>query len=150
MPFEYDLELIEHDEGAMEEPPSKFNPDLAGGRFLRHLPATLLAMMKSSRRMAKLRARAVERFEKDVLPQYLAYVQDKRAQDLTALSTPEVIAEFEERLTRVLEEFANESLQPGFFGGLARGNLEAMLAQLIGKEEASRLTLDLTMGWMAT
>jgi len=146
MPFEYDIDLIEHDEGAMEEPPSRFNPDLAGGRFLRHLPGTLWAMLKSSRRMKQLRARAQARFEQDTLPTYLAYVEAKRAQDLTALSTPEVIAEFEERITRVLDEFANESLQPGFFGGLARGNLEATLVALMGKEKGSQLALDLTMG----
>ncbi|MDA1087577.1 MAG: PEP-utilizing enzyme [Verrucomicrobia bacterium] len=146
MPFEYDLDLIEHDEGAMEQAPSKFNPELAGGRFLWTLPGTLWAMLKSARRMKQLRARAMERFEKDVLPPYLAYVKEQRARDLTVLSTPEVIAEFEQRLTKVLDEFANESLQPGFFGGLARSNLETMLNQLMGKEEGSRLALDLTMG----
>ena len=146
MPFEYDLALIEHDEGAMEEPPSRFNPDRADGAFLLRLPSTIWAMLKCSRRMKRLRERTLDRFDNEVLPAYLAYIKTKRAQDLSRLSTPEVIAEFEDRITKVLEEFCNESLQPGFFGGLARGNLETALVQLMGQAEGSRLALDLTMG----
>jgi len=103
-------------------------------------------MLRSARRMSSLRTRTVERFEQDVLPEFLAYVKQKRAQDLCVLSTRDLLAELEARRCRVLDEFANESLKPGFFGGMARARLEALLAQILGPADGKRLALELTMG----
>lgn len=146
MPLEYDLEAILQDQGAMEAPPGKFNPEKADGSFLLRLPGTLLAMLRSSRRMTALRTRAIDRFEREILPSFQAYVREKREQDLKALSTRDVLQEFEARRKRVMDEFANESLKPGFFGGMARARLEALLFQILGPVEGKRLTLELTTG----
>lgn len=146
MPLEYDIEAILQDQGVMEAPPGKFNPDKAGGSFLLRLPGTLLAMLRSARRMSGLRTAVAERFERQVLPEFLAYVKQKRAQDLRTLATSELFSELEARRHRVLDEFANESLKPGFFGGMARARLEALLTQILGPAEGKRLALELTMG----
>ena len=146
MPLEYDLEAMAKDKNVMEGPPSRFNAEKADGTFLLRLPGTIMAMIKSSRRMKRLRPSVVETFEKETLPPYLEYVRKTRAQDLTGLSTAGVIQELTARRRRVLDDFGKESLKPGFFGGMARGALEAILVQLLDESEGKRLAMNLTMG----
>jgi pyruvate,water dikinase len=146
MPMEYDPDAILKNAGELEAPPGRFNPEKADGSFLLSFPGTLLAMLKSSRTMKRLRRNTVERFEKEILPPYLAYLETCRAMDLTRLSTAEVLKELETRRTRVMDEFANQSLQPGFFGGMARARLEQILVQLMGVSEGRKLALELTTG----
>jgi len=145
MPFEYDLEAVSKDAGLLETAPTKFNAERADGRFFVRLPRALWTMIRAARTMKRMRARTVEDFEA-VLPPYFAYVHEKRAQDLTGLSTAEVLAELDARCERVLGEFGKESLKPGFFGGLARGALEASLEQLMGEELGRDLGRILTSG----
>jgi pyruvate,water dikinase len=146
MPMEYDLDLLLRDKSALDSPPSKFNPDKAGGDFLLRLPGTLIAMLSGMRRIKKMRRETLARFEKTILPRYLGYVSEKRAQDLTLLSLVELHREFHERRRVVLDEFGGESLKPGFFGGMARANLEGLLVQLAGETEGKHLAMELTMG----
>lgn len=146
MPLEYDVEAILKDQNAMEAPPTVFKADKADAAFLLRLPGTIWAMIRSSRRMNRLRVQALERFQKEILPSYLDYVKQKRAQDLTSLSVADLIAELKSRCVKVMDEFSNESLKPGFFGGMARAALEANLTQLMGEDEGKKLALNLTMG----
>ncbi len=146
MPMEYDLDLILKDKNALEAPPSRFNAEKADGRFLLRLPGTLAGMLRSARRVSRLRKAALEIFEKEILPPYLEYVTKKRAQDLTALSTDAVIEELNERRRKVMDEFGKESLKPGFFGGMTRAAMEATLVQLLGEQEGKRLAMNLSMG----
>jgi phosphohistidine swiveling domain-containing protein len=146
MPLAYDLDQVRADPATLETAPTSFDTDRADGQFLRRLPATLLAMLRSSRRMKRLRSGAVEHFQKRVLPAFLDYVAERRSQDLTHFTTEAVIQELHERRERVLDQFGPESLMPGFFGGLARAALEGRLTQVLGPKEGNTLCLRLTSG----
>jgi pyruvate,water dikinase len=130
----------------MEAPPTVFKADKADAAFLLRLPGTVWAMIRSSRRMNRMRGRALERFQEEILPPYLDYVKRKRAQDLSGLPVADLIAELKDRCVKVMDAFGNESLKPGFFGGMARAALEANLTQLMGEDEGTKLALNLTMG----
>ena len=146
MPLEYDLEALVKDKSLLEAPPTRFNADKADPAFLLRLPGTVWALLRSSRRLKRLRREVRDRFERHVLPPYLDYVREKRTEDLTGLSTPEVIAELNARRRRVLDDFGKESLKPGFFGGMALEALRGKLTQLLGQDEGTALTLGLTAG----
>ena len=146
MPLAYNLDEIREDPGLLETAPTGFDADRADGKFLARLPRTVVAMIKAGRLAKRLRKRVAETFEKDVLPPYLAYVAEKRKEDLTGLTTPAVIEELHNRRRRVLDEFGPESLKAGFIGGVAHGTLEATLVQLMGEEEGARLAMRLTSG----
>jgi rifampicin phosphotransferase len=146
VPMAYDLEAILADKSLLDKAPTKFEADKVDGTFLLRMPKLVLSMLSSSRRMKKARRRAKEHFDQEVLPPFLVYVQEKRAQDLAVLGTPEVIAELNARCVRVLDEFGGESLKPGFFGGLALGDAIGLLTQIMGHEEGLHLATVLTTG----
>lgn len=146
MPFEYDHEQVREDPRLLEAAPTKFEASRTDGRFLLRLPGTMAAMVRSVRRVKRARRAAVEHFERAVLPGYLDYVRRERAHDLAALSTPALVKKLDERVERVLIEFGNESLKPGFFGGMARAELEAVLVQLMGEERGEQLARTLSSG----
>ncbi len=146
MPLEYDIEATVEDPSIIETAPTKFNATRADGTFFLRLPKLVTGMLRSFRLMKRARAQAKECFEKDVLPPYLAYVEEKRAQDLTTLSTEKVIDELHDRIEKVLRDFGNESLKPGFFGGLALSDAEGVLVQLMGEGEGRSLLGTLTSG----
>ncbi len=145
-PFRYDLEALASDHTSLDQAPSNFVPEKADGLFFLRLPAMLGTMWRSSREAKRLRETICDQFEHVVLPPYLAYVQAKRSQDLSKLDTAQVCAELLDRRHRVLAEFGKESLKPGFFGAVAFTELRALLMQLMGDEEGSRLACTLTMG----
>jgi pyruvate,water dikinase len=146
LPVAYKVDEVLKDKSIVESAPTQFDPNRADASFLLRLPGTLRAMRRSGRLMKTARARARESFERVILPPYLQYVRQKRAQPLDKLSTPEVIAELHERRRVVLDEFGAESLKPGFFGGAARGTLETTLVQLMGPEDGGTLCRVLTGG----
>jgi pyruvate,water dikinase len=145
LPLTYDLEALAAGRASLESPPSRFSPERARPDFLIRLPATLWAMLRSSRRMGSARAAARARFEEEVLPPFLAFVGEKRTQALDALSVPALLAELHLRRRRVLDGFGGESLKPGFFGGVARAELEALLVRILGADGRC-LALELTGG----
>jgi pyruvate,water dikinase len=146
MPFHYDHEEILADATVMERAPQKFDPARADGRFFLRVPGAIYAMLRSSRIMKRARANCLEHFEKQVLPGYLDYVRSRRQMDLTQLPTAKVVAEVRDRIERVMNEFGGESLLPGFFGGVARGEMEKTLIQLMGEQKGGDLTRQLTSG----
>ncbi len=146
MPFVYDHDAVLADPRLLETAPRTFDASRADGRFLLRLPGTIVAMIRCARRTRRLRAAAVDRYEGEVRPAFGRYVADAAGADLAALSTPALLDALDERIGRVLTEFAPESLLPGFFGGLARAELEALLVQLLGPDEGRRLCLALTSG----
>ncbi|MFB3893181.1 MAG: PEP/pyruvate-binding domain-containing protein [Phycisphaerae bacterium] len=146
LPKVYDLDAVAEDPGLLETAPNKFDPKRADAMFLLRLPKMIAGIIRTSRRTRRARRGALERFDSEVLPPYLAYVERKRAQDLTRLSTREVIDELHARNKRVMDEFGAESLKPGFFGGVARGELEGILTRLMGAHAARDLVATLTSG----
>ena len=146
IPLGYDLDEVARNPKLLDTAPVKFNPEKADGRFLLALPGWLIGLIRSSRLIRRARRTAVERFEDEILPPYLDWVREKRHQDLTGLSTRELLDELAGRIERVLGQFGGESLKPGFFGGIAQAALEARLVQLMGPEAGAQLALTLTQG----
>ncbi len=145
MPFTYKVDEILDDPDVILGAPSNFDPEKADGQFLLRLPATLVGMLKSSRKMKKARKAAKEAFDKEV-SDYTEYLEKKRKQDLPSLSDAEVLSELKERIQKVMTDFGKESLKPGFFGGLAMAELEGKLTQLMGTGEGTKLSQTLTSG----
>jgi len=146
MPFEYDCREILEDASVLEAAPTKFNADKAGSAFLLHLPRALFAAVRSARRMKRAKRQAQSRFEQDVLPDYLAYIDQARSTDLAALTTRQLLAELDNRIERVMNRFGPESLKPGLVAGLAESELARLLEQLLGPSEGRALCLALTAG----
>jgi len=144
VPARYDLNSLLADKSLLDRGPLRFDPDKASGRFLLMLPVTLWSMCRSAIKLRRLRRDGERRFEQLVLPPYLDWVQQKRCQDLTKLSDEMLLAEFNQRRVRVLDEFGPESLKPGFAGGLAFQSLQSLLVQLGGPVEGAALANTLT------
>lgn len=146
MPLVYDVEAVRADPTVLDAAPTTFDPDRADGRFLTHLPTTLLAMARVARRSRQARAGAKRRFEADVLPPFLDWVDAARDADLGALSDAQLLAELDARRARVLDAFGPESLRPGFFGGMAFGEVAGLLGDLLGPVEGEALAARLVRG----
>lgn len=146
MPLSYDIEAVSKDPKLMDAAPEKFVAERADGAFLVALPGLLRKMLRSSKTMKAARKTVVERFEKEILPPYLAWVSEKRNANLGGLSVPQLLSELDLRTKRVLGEFGGESLKPGFFGAAAEAGLTGMLTQLMGKEAGTQYSLTLTQG----
>ena len=145
MPLEYDLDEIVKDPNLLEAAPGKFEASKADAGFFVRLPSLIVGLIRPSRRMSRARPFAIAAFQKAVVP-YLEYVKQKRAQDLTGLSTKEVIDEIVARRMRVLNDFGKEAMKPNFFAGMARAALEASLIQLMGDELGKQYCAVLTSG----
>lgn len=145
MPLTYDLDALVRDRSLLDRAPDKFDAARTDGLFLWRLPANLWAMWRAARNMRRAQAEAKRLFDTVVLPPFLAYAEQKRAQDLAKLQDAEVLHELRARCQRVLDEFAPESLKPGFFGGLAFDKVERLLVQLMGEHEGEALAQTLTL-----
>ena len=146
MPLTYDLAEVRRNPKIMESAPTRFDPDRATGRFFIGLPGLVVSMLRASRRMREIRRTAADRFTNHVLPDYLDWLKEKRAENLDVLPDADVLAELGERLARVIDDFGGESLKPGFFGGMALAALRDRLCQLMGTEAGTQQALTLTQG----
>jgi pyruvate,water dikinase len=145
LPMSYDLPAILRDKTALDRAPTIFDASRVDETLFFKLPGAIRAMFRSSRQLKRLRKTAKTRFENEVLPPFLDYVREKRAEDFSAHTTADVVREVHNRCERVLNEFGKESLKPAFFGGLALGALQGLLAQLLGEAEGARTASTLTM-----
>lgn len=141
----FDLEELRKDKSAMDRAPSKFFADKADETLLFRLPTAIKAMIKSSRKIKKLRKFAKEHFENEVVPPYLKYIQEKKSQNLSALSEIDLIRELKDRVSRVLDDFGKESLKPPYFAGVSFSRLQDLLQKALGPEGVA-LGATLTMG----
>ena len=145
LPMSYDLAAILRDKSALDRAPTIFDASRVDETLLFKLPGAIRAMFRSSRQLKRLRKTAKGHFEDEVLPPFLDYVREKRAEDLTGLTTSDVVREVHSRCEWVLNDFGKESLKPAFFGGLALGALQGLLVQLMGEAEGARTASTLTM-----
>ena len=145
LPMSYDLAAILRDKSELDRAPTIFDASRVDETLLFKLPGALRSMFRSSRQLKRLRKSAKARFEEKILPPFLAYVREKRAEDLSARTTADLVKEVHNRCARVLNDFGKESLKPAFFGGLALGALQGLLGQLMGEAEGARLASTLTM-----
>ncbi len=147
MPFEYDHEEVLNDQSVLETAPTRFEAANSDGSFLLRLPGFIAAVIRSARITKQARAEAYEHFENEMLPPYLARLERWSEQDLASLPTGQLIDALHERIELVMNDFGKESLKPGFFGGLAQGELEALLTQLLGPESGPQLCRILSSGF---
>ena len=145
-PLEYDLDAVVADPGLIETAPKKLNAQKADPAFLLRAPRLIWTMLTSSRKSKRARLGVHRSFEDEALPPFLAWVEKKRREDLSGLSVDAVLTELDARIDRALVDFGAESLKPGFFGGLARAELETMLVQLMGESDGRALVGTLTSG----
>lgn len=145
MPMVYDLDALIEDRSLLDGAPTRFAPERADSRFLLNLPRNLASIFRSWRRMRKLARGAGERFEEQVLPPFMQWVRDERQADLTQLDDGQLLQRLGDRRRRVLDEFAPESLLPGFFGGMALAKAVALLEQIAGPSEGPALAGELTL-----
>jgi pyruvate,water dikinase len=146
VPLEYKVADILEDQTTLERPPSKLNVEQADPAFFLRLPKWIWASIRSYRVMNKARAAALDRFLNHALPPFLDFLAGTRSQSLAERTTEELIGELGRRRDYVLGSFANESLKPGFFGGLAQGKMLTLLAQLMGDAAGEDLGRVLTTG----
>lgn len=144
-PFVYDIEEISKNPKLIDAAPTKFDPEQANGGILLRMPGIMRAMRKSTKAIQEATKTALKRLE-EVLPPFLEWTKQKRAQDLKGLPTKDVVAELRARIERVLNQFGPESLKPGFYGAGAQAALETRLTQLMGREKGMHLLLTLTQG----
>ncbi len=144
MPLRYDRDLLDADRSQLDRAPTLFDPDRADGRFLLRLPANLWGMWRVARRMSRRRVDAKRRFEAEVLPPYLDWIDAKRAEDLSQRTDSEMLDELDARVAKVLDEFGPRSLEVGFLGAFAFERLRALLVQLAGQDEGERQAALLT------
>jgi len=146
IPLSYDDEAI-IDQGKLGEgAPTQFQADAVNSQFLWKLPGNLWSLARLSGRIARRKRNAAQRYEKKIRPTFLAYVEEKQAQDLSHLTVEELVAELSQRCEQVLADFGAESLIPGFLASHAFDSLRRTLVQLGGQEQGEALAFDLVSG----
>ena len=146
IPMGYDLDLLRRDKSQMDRPPNRFFADKADETFIFRLPAAIRAIFRSNRIMKRERPRSRRRFEEEVLPPYLKYIEEKHRQDLAVLDDIDLLRELKERLQKVLSDFGKESLKPPLFAGMAFARLQSLLSQALGEKEGASVAAVLVMG----
>ena len=145
-PLAYDADAVQQNASLLGSAPTTFDAERTDPWLLLQLPSLAWALLRSSRILKQARRTAQTDFEERHLPGYLEYVSIKRKEDLTSLSTSDVISELHDRRGRVLERFGKECLKPGYFGGMALVSLENRLGELMGRAEGCQLARALTSG----
>ena len=146
LPVKYNVDNVARDPKLMDAAPDQFAAEKADARFLRALPRIVRDAVRSSKIRKKTAATVKERFEKEVAPSFVEWVESRKKQDLTALTVPQLLAELRERIETGLNEIGREELKPGLFGGMAHARLETLLCQLMGEQDGRSLALLLTQG----
>lgn len=146
IPLQYNIDELSRNPKLMDSAPTEFVPERVDGKVLKSLPRFLKDTIKCSRNMKKWRQYVVERFNDEIVPVFLEWVKKKHEQDLTKLSTSEVLEELNERIEFGLNRIGAETLKPGFFGGMAQANLEATLTRIMGEMPGRQLAMVLTQG----
>jgi len=137
MPLAYDTDLLADNPAAIDEAPGKFVPERADGRFLVRVIPTMVAMLRSARTTKRMGKTVADRFEREVLPAWLHWIDAERERDLGTLAERELLELLERRVGHTLHEFGPESLLPGLFEGMAFASLGRRLEQLMGDEGIS-------------
>jgi len=135
-PYAHDFAAIKADPGRAMYPVPTVDRSRIGGRFWLRLPGILLKMTRAHATMARQGGTQADRLRVEVFPTFAREVEAGRAEDLGALSTPELLGRLERWTARTLEAFARESLRPAMFAALALANLEKTLAAVVGPERA--------------
>jgi pyruvate,water dikinase len=145
-PQEYDPEEADDANAMLEGPPTKFNFERSGGRFLLRLPIYIFKMLRQGRRMRKLSCNYLKTFEEDVTPRFLAYAKSARARTLSEMSQEQLLSEFDERekaFNQIFRDAETTSSIAVYYQSSLQGLLEDLLGQSEGQALANRLVAGL-------
>jgi pyruvate,water dikinase len=137
-PLAYDLEKLRHDPQASQEPPT-----VTVGNA-RHRLRAARQSTEVHRRLGELAVDLDRKLRDQEFPQFAAWCADEKRRGLPALSGPELIALWEARETKVLDEFAPRSLLPSFVAGWALAELKSFLAEHCWDDETEVLASELS------
>ncbi len=146
LPGEYRSEEILKDHTILDQPPKNLKMEEADPAFFMRLPRLVLSMIRSSKKMKKARANAVDAFEKDALPRYMAFLAEFDKLNLREMPPAALMEQLDRLRAAVLDDFGKESLKPGYFGAMAQQTLQGMLVQLMGEQRGVELATALTTG----
>jgi pyruvate,water dikinase len=134
LPLEYDLELVKKDPAQAEAMPTRVDPTRAGlGTIFKSIGVSFKAA-RSRKTIERLKADFDRRFNEQILPPYLAYVQAKRTEDLGKLDDAALVQELEARYVRVMDEFGKEAIKLSYLGGEDYAELSKRLKEIFGDE----------------
>lgn len=145
IPYEYDIDLVKNDPSQAEAMPTRLDQSRAGlGTFFKSI-GVAFKVARLRKTILRLKEDFDRVFNETILPPYLAYVQEKRAEDLGKYNDQELVDELEDRRWRVLDEFGKEAVKLSYLGGEAYADLGARFKEIF-KDEAPALLGALTAG----
>ncbi|MBN1818115.1 MAG: hypothetical protein JW828_12205 [Sedimentisphaerales bacterium] len=146
LPFGYDMEEVIHDRGVLNRAPDRWDPKRIGWMFFFRLPGILWRRRRISHAIKRLRKGAKQRFDHEVLPVFLTWIDKKKRQDLSRMNEVELLSELEDRCRMMLEEFGPEFLLPAYLGQAVSASLQKWLVQLMGPQHGRVFSAMLTEG----
>lgn len=162
LPFEHPFDKLKANPARALYPQAVLNPARAGWTFWFTLPVLFFRMWWSSGRLRRITGSFARRFREEILPPYLKEVAQAANEDLSRLTSPQLLERLHHWIRRTLVDFARDSLKPTALAGLAMGNLERLLAPrlqppsqpgvkdpeaaAIGMQRAQALLRELVMG----
>jgi pyruvate,water dikinase len=139
-PFAYDLEELKRSPDASQTPPTvpigKFTATMSAARRLGAVNAAL----------QKLSIDFDRKLNAEIFPAFAEYCAKEKLRDLKSLSVEELVDHWRQRETRVLDEFAPQSLLPSLISGMALAELRTFLAENFWQEDPDDLSQLISAG----
>ncbi|MEX1015493.1 MAG: PEP/pyruvate-binding domain-containing protein [Phycisphaeraceae bacterium] len=139
-PFAYDLDLLRRNPGAAQDPPTV----PTGSLRARYQVGRRLAAV--ARRLDELAEEYDQRFERQLVPAFTAWVQEQKQRDLTTLTAGQWRELWQQREQRVMDDFAPASLLPSLIVTQATRQLRDFLEQQVWDEDPDALARQLASG----
>lgn len=147
-PFAYDLDRLRRDPDMMSTGESGPPRRASDAQSPPTVPkGSALARIAVGRRLARINARIHglaadldKRLNREIIPEFVAWCRQEKRRDLSGLRPAELLALWEERERRVLDEFAPQSLLPSLIGGTVLRELRAFLDENFWDEDPDDLT----------
>lgn len=127
LPFEHPFAALKADPNLAMYPRAIFNPARASWKFWLLLPVLFLKLFNSGRRLTSMSQSFATQFGEQIVPAYLAEIDQERSRDLSSLTKEAVLERLGFWTKRTLEDFARDSLKPTALAGLAMENLRRAL-----------------------
>ena len=146
LPFGYNFASLKADPQKAVYPAIAFDPARATARFWLTLPAILLKLFRSQRRLRRIGQTFAPRFRQETIPAFAAEADAEAGRDLGGLTVPALLAGLEFWIQRTLYQFARDSLKPTALAALAMAQLKGELARALGPQRAAAAVGELSMG----
>lgn len=159
LPFEHNFQKLKADPAKAIYPAADFNPRKATLGFWMAFPLySVRQWWGESKRQGELK-RFADRFEKEIVPPFVAEVDFEAKEKWDALSTSELIGKLTYWRRRTLVDFARESLKPTALAAILMAKIEGAFGRRFqpasvklkpgeptGPERAKAAMQELTMG----